>query len=177
PCRVIIVTELPRVPEEFYKTGVRVCVIEVGRSSAGELPQGAKSGNYLTNLLALREAKRRGAHEALLVDPRGRICEGSSSNVFAVIGGTIRTPPLDVGILEGITRRKVMSLAQGLGHRVEEVELSREDLASADEIFITSTIREVLPVTELGEVKVAGGRPGAITRSLRLAFRDLTRLI
>ncbi|PIE17382.1 MAG: aminotransferase [Proteobacteria bacterium] len=170
PTRVLIVTELRTLPEAAYETGVKISLIAAGRSAEGQLPAGAKSGNYLTNLLALQIAKERGAHEALLLDAHGRICEGSSSNVFVVQGQTIRTPPPEVGILEGITRRKVLALARGLGHPVEEVHLEAADLRRADEVFLTSTIREVLPVTEVDETRVGDARPGPIAKALRAAF-------
>lgn len=170
PTRVIIVTALRTPDEEVYERGVKISLVAAGRSAEGQLPAGAKSGNYLTNLLALRIAKERGAHEALLLDAHGRICEGSSSNVFVVQGGTIRTPPLEVGILEGITRRKVLTLAESLGHPVEETHLEASDLEKAEEVFITSTIREVLPVTQVDERKVGDGRPGPIAKALRAAF-------
>jgi branched-chain amino acid aminotransferase len=170
PTRVIIVTELRTLPEQIYQRGVKICLVAAGRSAEGQLPAGAKSGNYLTNLLALRIAKERGAHEALLLDAHGRICEGSSSNVFVVQGGTIRTPPLEVGILEGITRRKVLELAHQQGRTVEEVHLAATDLQQAEEVFLTSTIREVLAVTAIDETQVGDGRPGPIATALRAAF-------
>jgi branched-chain amino acid aminotransferase len=174
PARVIIVTALKTIEPKLYQSGVKLGLVQVGRSASGSLPAGAKSGNYLTNLLALRKAREEGAHEALLVDARGRICEGSTSNVFAVYKGFIVTPPLDVGILEGITRRKVMSLAQRIGVVTREEELLPATLLAADEVFITSTIREILPVTRIDESLIGNGTPGAITTRLRQAFAELT---
>ena len=174
PCRVVIVTALQTVDPQLYVQGARVALIGIGRSSGGDLPAGAKSGNYLTNLLALQQARQHGAHEALMLDTEGRICEGSTSNVFAVLEGSICTPPLEVGILEGITRSKVMTLARQLGYTVRECQISPEQLASAEEVFLTSTIREVLPVTVVDDTPISAGRPGPVTDALRKAFQRLT---
>ena len=174
--RVIIVTTLKLLDEETYTRGVKVCVVAAGRSSAGQLPAGAKSGNYLTNLLALRLAKQRGAQEALLLDAEGRICEGSSSNIFTLRDGVIRTPTLEVGILEGITRCKVLTLAREAGFAVEETDIRPEDLYGADEVFLTSTIREVLAVTQVDDTTIAEGHPGPIARKLRADLRAIATI-
>lgn len=175
PNLVVIATELKTLPEQMYEQGVKVCLIAAGRSAVDSLDAGAKSGNYLTNLLALRQAKQRGAHEALLLDAHGRVCEGSSSNVFALEGGQLRTPPLDVGILEGITRREIIALATRLGTPVQEVEIPPDELCAAEEVFLTSTIREVLAVTRIDDVVIGDGKPGPFTKQLRAAFRAHTR--
>ena len=124
-------------------------------------------------MLAVREARAIGAQEALLLDDAGFVTEGSSSNVFAVSEGRVRTPPLAAGILEGVTRAVVLRLARAEGLPVDEVPLRPEDLERADELFITSTVREILPVTRLGDGAVGGGRPGPITYRLHQAFRRI----
>ena len=123
-----------------------------------------KSGNYLNNVLALGEARRRsGAYEAILCAADGTIAEGASSNVFAVRGGVVRTPPLDVGILDGITRAKVLELARENGIPLEETRISPDELRAADEVFITSATRAVLPVTRARRTR--GGRRACPARS------------
>jgi len=173
PCRVIIVTELKALPAELYREGAAICLVPAGRSAAGAVPAGAKSGNYLANIMALGAARRQGAHEAILLDQRGLITEGASSNIFAVLGGALHTPPLSAGILEGITRGKVMRLAREAGLALEERELGPADLAAASELFLTSTLREVLPVTRVDGQSVGDGRPGPVTLRLRALYRDL----
>ena len=139
-CRVIIVAPLPpRLPRCTLRT------VATGRSDEGGVSPQAKSGNRLHSVLALADARRQGADEALLVDPLGRILEGASSTFFCVRDGGLLTPPLDVGILPGITRGKVM----GLGVPVEERSLTLDDLAAADEAFITSSVRGVVPVAAI----------------------------
>ncbi len=174
PTRVVIVTELKSLPAELYERGAAICLIPAGRSTASTIPQGAKSGNYLVNIMALGAARRRGAHEAVMLDAAGLITEGASSNVFVVQGGALHTPPLHAGILEGITRRKVIELARGAGIEVHERALAPADLTGADEVFLTSTLREILPVTVIDGAEVAGGRPGPVALKLRERYRALT---
>lgn len=169
PSWVIIVTPLQTIEEKLYEKGVRVSLVTIGRN-ANNLQAGAKSGNYLTNLLALRHAKSKGAHEAILVDSEGQICEGSTSNVFAFIDNQIVTPPLNAGILEGITRKKTMHIAQKIGYTPIEKHLSPDQLKQASEVFITSTIREILPVVQIDDYPVGNGSVGPLAKSLRDAF-------
>lgn len=175
PSRVVIVTELRPFPAELYRDGAAIRLVPAGRSAEGAVPQGAKSGNYLVNIMALGVARRQGAHEAVLLDATGRITEGASSNVFAVLGDLVCTPPLEAGILEGITRAKVIRLARQAGWRVEERELRPADLQRADEVFLTSTLREVLPVTRVDEWTVSSGRPGPVAARLRSLFQESAR--
>jgi branched-chain amino acid aminotransferase len=132
---------------------------------------GAKVSNYLANLLAMREAKSRGAQEALVVDAHGHVVEGASSNVFVVAAGRLATPPEAAGILVGITRAHILSAARALGVPVEERALSPDDLWSADEVFITSSIRELLPVVRVEGRPVGAGVPGPVARALHRRFR------
>ncbi len=172
PCRVIIVTELKPYPAELYERGAELRLVPTGRAAEGGVAPGAKSGNYLVNILALGIAKRQGAHEAVMLDAAGRVTEGSSSNVFIVRGGVVSTPPLSAGILEGITRRKVMELARQHGLRVDERQVYPADLEAADEVFITSSIREVLPVTSVDGRSVGGGCPGPVTRRVHALYLE-----
>jgi branched-chain amino acid aminotransferase len=173
PCRVVIVTELPQLPPELYERGAAISLIAGGRAE-GAMPKGAKSGNYLVNIMALTAARRRGAHEAVMLDASGLVTEGTSSNVFAVVVGELHTPPLSAGILEGITRRKVIALARSAGLRVHERDVHPGELFDAEEVFLTSTLREVLPVTSIDGRRVGAGAPGRLTRRLRELYRALT---
>ncbi|MCB9555632.1 MAG: aminotransferase class IV [Deltaproteobacteria bacterium] len=173
PCRIIIVTELRPLAPQLYLEGVRLHIAGVDTRSASALARGAKSGNYLPNILALGAARQAGAHEALLVDEQGRVAEGASSNIFVVIDGQLKTPPLSAGILEGITRRKVIDLASSQCLAVAECPLELSELFRAEEVFLTSTLREILPVTELDDRAIRDGRPGPITSRLHQAYREL----
>ena len=173
---VVIVFPLgPPTPEMFEK-GVAVAIVSVARNSPRAIDPAVKSGNYLNNVLALGEARRRSkAYEAILCAGDGSVAEGSTSNVFAVIGGEVRTPPPEVGILDGITRAKVMGLCGDAGIPLAERRLSPDELRGADEAFITSATRGVLPVTTIDERPVGGGAPGPVTRRLMALYDALAR--
>ncbi|BDG06003.1 aminotransferase class IV [Anaeromyxobacter oryzae] len=173
PTAVVIVQPLQGPPARAYADGVKVVVVGVRHEAPAVVDPSAKTGAHLNHVLAVREARARGAHEALLLDDRGFVTEGSSSNVFAVLGGRLRTPPLAAGILEGVTRGVVLRIARAEGVAVDETSVRPEDLERAEEVFITSTMREIVPVTRLGERAVGAGRPGPVTERLHRAFRRL----
>jgi branched-chain amino acid aminotransferase len=178
PALVVIAQPLGGPRPEMYDEGVAVAIVSVVRNLPGAIDPAVKSGNYLNNVLALQEARRRhpGAHEAILCSASGSIAEGASSNVFAVTGGALITPALQVGILAGVTRGKVLDLARAEGIACREVEfLAPDQLRAADELFITSAARGVLPVTIVDDRPVAGGTPGPVTRRLMRSYGRLTR--
>lgn len=158
-------------PAEFYENGVAVGLSHASRATDGTRAVGAKTSNYLGSVLALHEVKKSGAHEAIIVGSNGEIVEGATSNVFIVRGGELATPPIEAGILAGITRKVVLELALQLGLRVHEVQLHPHDLYRADEVFITSTVREIVPVVRVDDLVVANGRPGPTARRLLEAYR------
>jgi branched-chain amino acid aminotransferase len=170
PLRVVLVEPLVPLPAALYRDGIAVVTVRTER--AGDAAQGAKVGNYLASLLALKEARARGAHEAIILDAAGRVVEGTTSNVFIVRGqGELCTPPEQAGILAGITRAHLIELAAALGHPVHLGPLGPEDLASAAEVFISSSIREVVPVVKVDDHRIGDGHPGPVTRALHAAFR------
>ena len=169
PLRVILVEPLVPLPGALYRDGIAVVTVRTER--AGDAAQGAKVGNYLASLLALKDAKARGAQEALIVDASGCVVEGTTSNVFVVRGGELCTPPEQSNLLPGITRAHLIEVAAELGRPLHLAPLTLADLASADEVFISSSLREVLPVVRVDDRPVAGGRPGPVTRALHAAFR------
>jgi branched-chain amino acid aminotransferase len=173
PVAVVLVLPLVGPPRAAYVDGVKAAFVGVRRAAPDAIDPSAKTGAHLPNVLAVAEARAAGAHEALLLDGRGSVTEGSSSNVFAVRGGRVVTPPLAAGILEGVTRGLVLRLAAEDGVSAEETPLRPEDLEGADEVFLTSTVREVVPVTRLGERPVGTGRPGPVTLRLHRALRRL----
>jgi branched-chain amino acid aminotransferase len=173
---IVIVFPLGAPTPEMYQRGVTVGIVSIARNSPRAIDPAVKSGNYLNNVLALGEARRRwGAHEAILCAGDGSIAEGASSNVFAVIGGEVRTPPTEVGILDGITRGKVIALCREAGLPFAERRMTPEELRGADEVFVTSATRAVLPVTRIDDRPVANGVPGPVTRRLMEAYDQLSR--
>jgi len=168
----LVVLALPLVlPDEaLYRDGAPVAVVHARR--AGAVDPSVKSGNYLSSVLAVAEARRAGAYEAVMCDGVGRIAEGSSSNLFVVRGGRVGTPPLSVGLLEGITRRHVLELARANGISVEEVPLWPVDLRGADEAFLTSSVRGVMPIRSVDGHTVGRECPGPVTRRLSAAYLD-----
>jgi branched-chain amino acid aminotransferase len=160
----------------FVENGIDVALVEVRRNSPRAIDPSVKSGNYLNNVLALGEAKRRfGAYEAVMSDAQGRLAECSTSNIFVVEGGRVRTPALEIGILHGITRQKVLELAAQSGIPTEEAELFPDDLRQADEAFLTSSVRGVLPVVRVDGKAIGSGKPGPVTRQLMALYDALTR--
>ncbi|MBU0552929.1 aminotransferase class IV [Myxococcota bacterium] len=159
---IIIVEPLRRPDPALYAQGCVLKTFGVARGDRGGLDPRIKSSNKLVAVMAIADAQAAGAHEALRVDPLGRILEGATSTFFLVRGGVLLTPPIAVGILEGITRAKVIELAQRLGVPFEEVELHIDDLPSADEAFICSSIRGVLPVRQIDQYVFSA--PGPICR-------------
>lgn len=172
PLRVVIVAPLSSPPPAAYEKGIGVVTYRTQRTAEATPAATAKVGNYLVAVLALREALRAGAAEALIVDGAGFVVEGASSNVFIVRGGRLLTPPEDAGILPGITRRLLLETARAEGIPVDLEPLSLGGLAAADEVFISSTIRELLPVVRVDGTPVGSGRPGPVTQRLLAAFRD-----
>jgi branched-chain amino acid aminotransferase len=171
PKAILIVRPLRGPPLAAYRDGVEACVVRVEHVSPRAVDATAKTGNYLSHVLAVREARAAGAYEAFMLDREGFVTEGTTSNVFAVLRGEVVTPPLAAGILEGVTRGLVLGLAHDMGLAAREQPMRPEDLESAEEIFITSTVREIVPVTRLGERAVGDGRAGRLTGRLHAAFR------
>jgi len=173
---IVMVFPLGAPSPEMYEKGVAAAIVSITRNSPSSLDPMVKSGNYLNNVLALGEARRRSkAYEAFLCGGDGSIAEGSTSNVFAVIGGEVRTPPPEVGILDGITRSKVIALCKSNGIPFAEKRIMPAELRAADEVFITSATRGVLPVTAIDEAPVASGKPGPISRRLVGLYDELAR--
>jgi branched-chain amino acid aminotransferase len=172
PLRVIVVEPVHPPPREAYADGVALAMIATKRAADNTAAAGAKVSNYLSNLLAVHEAKKRGAAEALIVDAHGHVVEGASSNVFVVRGGAVATPPESEGILAGITRAHVLELARANGIACDLRALRPDDLYGADEVFITSSIREIVPAVRVDARTIGAGVPGPVTRALHRAFRE-----
>lgn len=175
PRRVIIVDELQRPPDSAYRDGVGVVTYRTQRPADATSAQGAKIGNYLVAVLGVRTARAAGAVEALIVGAEDRVVEGASSNVFIVRGGRLVTPAVDVGILPGITRDRVLKVARELQLPVEFECPTVAELLAADEVFISSSIREILPVVRVDDRAIGSGRPGGVTQRLHAGFLQKVR--
>ncbi|HEY0715281.1 MAG TPA: aminotransferase class IV [Polyangia bacterium] len=176
PRLVVMVAERGGPTPEMYARGVAVRVVSVLHNHPRALDPRVKSGNYLNVVLAVAEARRAGAHEAILCTEEGNVAEGATSNVFAVIDGRLETPALEVGIFPGITRRHVIAVCQREGIAVtESSSLPLDRFRAAQEVFLTSSLRGVLPVTEIdgqpvGLVHHGAPAPGPLTRQIRMLY-------
>jgi branched-chain amino acid aminotransferase len=171
PTRVIVVARLRPPSDADYRRGIDVALVRTQRTVDNTEAAGAKVGNYLVSLLALRQAALVGAKEAIILDGRGRVLEGATSNVFVVHHNVLLTPPDTEGILPGITRSYLLRAAEKLKIPVRITTLTRGDLMTADEMFISSTTREVLPVVRVDGRAVGSGTVGALTRAVHAEFR------
>ncbi len=170
PTVVMILKPLTPYPARHYQEGIRVAAVGVRRNHPRALDPAIKSSNLLNNILAVREAQARGCDEPLLLNHEGHLAEGASTNLFIVVEGTFLTPPLSAGILPGITRAVVLELLAGLRMPCHEKPLQLDTLLAADEAFMTSTTREVVPVRQVDDSPIGDGRPGPYTCRLMDAF-------
>jgi branched-chain amino acid aminotransferase len=171
PLRVVVALPLEPPPDDVYEVGLRAVTYTTGRALAVSPASGAKTGNYLENILAVRAAHERGANDALMVDAGGRVVQGASANVFFVSSGRLTTPPLDTGILPGITRELVLELAAALAISVELRAPLVAELSLFDEIFMSSSVRGLAPVVEVDGARVGTSRPGPVFVALRAEFQ------
>jgi len=159
-------------PEQVYKKGFRAVVSSIRRNSQSPLSR-LKSANYLESMLARQEARAAGVDEALCLNEKGLLAEASMSNVFLVNDGILRTPGAKCGILPGITREVVLELASHLGISTSEQDIRLDELSRAQEAFLTNSLIEIMPLTEIDGKPVGSGRPGPLTRRLRADYRRL----
>lgn len=163
-------------PEGMYTGGIHAAVVAIRRIPASSLSPGIKSLNFLNNILAKIEAKDLSASEGIMLSVEGYVAEGAVSNIFIVKDGVIKTPPLSVGILNGVTRAAVIELARKNNIPLLEKAFFPDELYNADECFITSTMYEVMPVTTLNNKQVGNGKPGELSKRLLKLFRELASL-
>jgi branched-chain amino acid aminotransferase len=165
--------------DETYLRGVKVALVDIVRNHPGSVNPIIKSNNLLNNALAMQAAYRAGAEEALMCNYRGELTECSQSNFFLVRGGAALTPTSEAGILEGVTRAFIFELGAELGIEVRDETLRPEDLENADEMFITSTTRELTPVVNVDGRVVGSGKPGPVTQRILERYQaraqELTR--
>jgi branched-chain amino acid aminotransferase len=173
PLRVVIVLPLESPAAKKYEQGISAITYRTQRVADGTAAAGAKVGNYLTAVLAMHEARRQGAEEALLVDAEERLLEGATSNVFGVVAGHLVTPPEDLGILAGITRARLFRVADALGMEVDVRPILVDEIWRFEEVFICSSIRELLSLIAVDGRAIGSGRPGPVFQRLLQAFRQL----
>jgi branched-chain amino acid aminotransferase len=176
PSLVVIVKPLAPPPASAYERGVAVALVSVVRNHPASVDPRIKSNNLLNNALAMQEALRRGPFfEAILRNYRGELAECSQSNLFLIKDGTTRTPALEAGLLAGITREFVEEVAVEAGIPMEDSVLRDEDLFTADEAFLTSTSKEIVPIVRVDDRVIGNGHPGPITLRLLEAYRRKAR--
>jgi branched-chain amino acid aminotransferase len=173
PSLILLVKPLPLPAPSVATEGIGVVVASRARNDRRALDPSAKTGNYLNNLLALVEARRAGADDAILLNPAGRVAEATTSNVFLVRGGKALTPALGCGILAGITRDVLLREFPKAGIAAEEGEYPEDVLRGADEVFLTSTVRGVAPVTKIDGKPVKDGKPGPVTKRVAALYDEL----
>lgn len=174
--QVIIITDyISLYPKEYYENGLEIVSVSTIRNHPAALSPRVKSLNYLNNILAKIEGLQAGCVEALMLNHKGEIAECTGDNIFLVSKGEVRTPPIDAGILEGITRDAVIELARAAGMTVREIPLTKHDVYIADECFLTGSAAEVIPVVKVDSRPIGDGKPGAITQKLIESFHELTR--
>lgn len=172
PSIIIIADKIVLYPQKFYEEGLEIVTVSVRRNYAEAINPRIKSLNYLNNILAKIEGKQSGAEEVLMLNAEGYVVECSGDNIFWVKNEVLVTPPVHIGILEGVTRNSVIDLARDAGMQVEERVFTRHDLYIADECFLTGTAAEVIPVVKIDRRAIGDGQPGKVTEKLIAAFRQ-----
>jgi len=175
PQVITIVDDISLYPVEFYERGLHVITASIIRNHPNALNPRIKSLNYLNNILAKIEAVRAGCQEAIMLNHNGEVAECTGDNIFIVKHGVLRTPHMVAGILEGVTRNAILELARAAKITVQEMALTRHDVYSADECFLTGTAAEVAPVVQCDGRPIGNGKPGPVTRQLHERFHQLVR--
>jgi branched-chain amino acid aminotransferase len=175
PQVIIIADDISLYPRELYENGLEIVTVATIRNHPNAVNPRIKSLNYLNNILAKMEGVQAGCLEALMLNHKGEVAECTGDNIFLVKRGVLKTPPLDAGILEGVTRNAVIELARAAGIAVQETALTRHDVYGADECFLTGTAAEVIPVVKCDARPIGTGKPGPVTKQLRERFHQLTR--
>lgn len=175
PSMFIIASTISLYPKEHYEKGLELITCGTRRPAPGALSPQVKSLNYLNNVMAKAEAIKAGCVEGLMLNEQGYVAECTGDNIFIVKKGKVLTPPISDGSLDGITRQVIFELCEAEGLSLEEKTMTRYDVFTADECFLTGTAAEVIPATKLDEREVGDGKPGPITRRLIEAFTKLTR--
>lgn len=175
PQVIIIADDISLYPKELYDNGLALVTASTIRNHPNALNPRIKSLNYLNNILAKIEGAQAGCVEALMLNHKGEVAECTGDNIFIVKHGVLRTPPGDAGILEGVTRNAIIELARADNIPVQELALTRHDIYTSDECFLTGTAAEVIPVVKCDARVIGSGKPGPVTKKLRERYQALTQ--
>lgn len=170
----VIASKITLYPEEMYRNGLVVATCATRRIAHGALSPMVKSLNYLNNVMAKLEAQQAGAGEGLMLNEQGYVAECTGDNIFIVKSGKLFTPPISSGALAGVTRAVVFEMAAEFGIPISEPEMTRYDIYTADECFLTGTAAEVIPAVKLDNRLIGDGKPGPLTARLITRFHELT---
>ena len=173
PSVFIIAASIQLYPESAYETGLIMATVATRRPRHDILPPQVKSLNYLNNVMAKVEAIQAGAEEGLMLNDQGLVAECTGDNIFIIRDGVVSTPPLSAGALDGITRRVAFEIAATLGIPMRERDLTRHDIFTADECFLTGTAAEVIAAVKLDQRVIGDGKPGPITKRIVEKFREI----
>lgn len=176
PTVFIIADKISLYPEEFYRKGLSIITAKTRRNLITALNPKIKSLNYLNNILAKIDAIKAGTEEAIMLTYNDYVAECTGDNIFIISGERLITPPVDVGALEGITRDAVIRLAAKMGIEFEEKMVKIEDLYAANEVFLTGTAAEIIPVTAIDKRRINDGNPGEVTKRLMKEFKKITKV-
>ena len=176
PQIIIIADKIKLYPEDYYKKGLSLITAATVRNRSESINPRVKSLNYLNNIMAKIEAINAGVIEAIMFDSSGYVAECTGDNIFIIKKGVLFTPPIHMGILQGITRDAVIGLAYERGISVNETTITRHDIFNADECFLTGTAAEVIPVVKVDGRKIGSGKVGKMTKKLISDFRELTKI-
>ncbi len=175
PQVIIIADNISLYDPQLYVDGLKIITAATIRNHPAALSSRVKSLNYLNNILAKIEGMDAGCIEALMLNHKGEVAECTGDNIFIIKNGVVKTPPVDAGILEGITRNAVIKLAEQSGITVEQLPFTRHDIFVADECFLTGSAAEVIPVVALDGRTIGDGKPGPVTKDLNEKFKQLTQ--
>ncbi len=175
PQVIVIADHIELYPKEFYENGLEIVTVSTLRNHPAAVNPRIKSLNYLNNILAKIEGLQAGCIEALMLNHKGEVAECTGDNIFLLSHGQLLTPPIDAGILEGITRAVVIELAGEENIPVREIPLTRHDVYIADECFLTGSAAEIVPVVKVDSRQIGDGKPGTVTRRLLGRFHETTR--
>ncbi len=175
PSMFIIASGITLYPKEFYENGLEVVTCSTRRPTPASLSPQVKSLNYLNNVMAKVEALKAGAKEGLMLNEQGYVAECTGDNVFVVKKGVVLTPPVSDGSLDGITRQVIFDLCDELDIVIREVSLTRYDVYTADESFLTGTAAETIPMVKLDDREIGDGKPGPLSLRLITAYGQKVR--
>ncbi len=175
PSIIIIADKILLYPNKFYQEGLAIITVPTFRNLPNSLDPGIKSLNYLNNIMAKIEANNCGYNEAIMLSSDGMVAECSGDNIFIIKNNILYTPPSYIGALKGITRDTLLEIGEKNKMRCEEKMLTRHELYNADEVFLTGTAAEIVPVVKIDERKIGTGRPGKITLKLMRLFKQMTK--